>query len=58
MRYSIKEREYEIYQAASGDYLVSVWEYGKDREDYFCGTYAEALEFVLEDSRIAEEEPE
>lgn len=57
MKYNIGVKEYEVYQAASGDFLVSVWEYGKDREDYFCGTYAEALEFVLEDSRI-EEEPE
>lgn len=57
MKYSIEKKEYEVYEAASGDFLVSVWEYGKDREDYFCGTYAEALEFVLEDSRI-EEEPE
>lgn len=57
MRYNIEGREYEIYEAASGDFLVSVWAYGKDREDYFCGTYTAALEFVLEDSRI-EEEPE
>lgn len=47
--YNIEDKEYEIYKAASGDYCVSVSEYGKERRDYNIGSYEKALEFILGD---------
>lgn len=55
--FSIEEKEYELYKAASGDYCVSVYTY-TDRKDYNIGTYEEALEFILGDYEIKFEENE
>lgn len=44
--------EYELYQAASGDYCVSVSRYGMEREDYNLGSKEEALAFILEDYKV------
>lgn len=45
--WSIEGVEYELYQAASGDWCVSVSRYGKEREDYNIGSREKALEFIL-----------
>lgn len=47
--YSIGAIEYTLYQAASGDWCVSVDAYGEDRKDYNLGTRERALEFILEE---------
>lgn len=44
--------EYELYQAASGDYCVSVYRYGKEPENYNIGSKEEALAFILEDYKV------
>lgn len=46
--------EYELYQAASGDYCVSVDQYGKERMDYGFNSKEEALEFILSDYEAEE----
>jgi len=45
--YSIEGTEYELYISASGDYCVAVSKYGEEEEDYYCGSYADALELIL-----------
>lgn len=45
--YSIGQNVYEVYVAASGDYCVSVYKYGNDREDYNLGSKEDALAFIL-----------
>ena len=49
--YKIGNTDYEIYQAASGDYCVAVDEHG-EYNYYNCGTYEKALEFILADYEI------
>lgn len=49
--YEVNGIEYELYQAASGDFCVSVSRYGEDRDDYNCGSRESALEFILADSK-------
>ena len=56
--YQIEEKEYEIYQSASGDYCVSVSEYGKERDDYNLGSLENAYEFILIDYAVEFEEEE
>jgi len=50
--YEIEGIEYELYQAASGDYCVSVSEYGKERDDYNLGSLEDAYEFILRDYAV------
>ena len=52
--YNIEGTEYTLYEAASGDWCVSVSRYGEEREDYNLGDYANALEFILSDYRVEE----
>ena len=54
----IEGTEYELYQAASGDWCVSVSRYAQDREDYNIGSREEALEFILSDFECREEDEE
>ena len=54
----IEGTEYEMYQAASGDWCVSVTEYGKEREDYNLGSLEEAYEFILRGYEVSEDEEE
>lgn len=53
--YRIGEKDYELYQAASGDWCVTVSEFGKDDESYNLGAYEKALEFILSDSELPSE---
>ena len=55
MEYIIAGIEYEIYQAASGDWCVSVDSREGERKDYNLGTYEKALEFILADYTAEEE---
>lgn len=48
MVYIINGKEFELYQAGSEDWCVSIYEFGKDRVDYNIGEYVSALEFILE----------
>lgn len=50
--YTIQETEYELYQAASGDYCVSVSKYGQERDDYNLGSLEEAYAFILSSYEI------
>ena len=52
----IEGTEYELYRAASGDWCVSVSEYGKERQDYNLGSLEEAYKFILRDYEVFEEE--
>ena len=47
--YVIEGTEYDLYQAASGDWCVSVDSREGEREDYNLGTREAALEFILSD---------
>ena len=49
MEYIIAGTEYSLYQAASGDWCVSVDSREGEREDYNLGTREAALEFILSD---------
>lgn len=49
MTYLIEGIEYELYQAASGDYCVKVSKYGCEDESYNLGSREKALEFILSD---------
>lgn len=50
--YRIGDIDYELYQAASGDWCVTVSEFGKEDNSYNLGTYEKALEFILSDSEL------
>ncbi len=52
--YAIEGTDYELYQAASGDWCVSVSRPFEEREDYNVGSKDAALEFILSEY---EEEP-
>lgn len=52
----IEGTEYELYQAASGDWCVSVSEYAKERQDYNLGSLEEAYNFILRDYEVSESE--
>lgn len=54
--FSIEGTEYELYQAASGDWCVSVSQYGQEREDYNLGSREKALEFTLSGFECPEED--
>jgi len=56
--YQIDRKEYEVYQAASGDYCVSISEYGKERDDYNLGSLEEAYELILSDYAVPFEDEE
>lgn len=56
--YQIEGKEYELYQAASGHYCVSVSEYGKERDDYNFGSLEDAYEFILSYYAVLFEEDE
>lgn len=47
MEYIIAGTEYSLYQAASGEWCVSVDSREGEREDYNLGTHEAALEFIL-----------
>ena len=47
--YIINNTEYEVYQAASGDWCVSVDYRNGERADYNLGSREKALEFILAD---------
>ena len=49
--WQINGTEYELYRAASGDYCVSVSEYG-NRDDYNLGSIEDAYEFILNDYEV------
>lgn len=53
--YSFGEYEFKMYQAASGDYCVSVEQYGQEREDYNLGTLEKAYEHILSYALIISE---
>lgn len=44
--YIINEKEFEVYEAASGDYCVTVADF-KGEQSYNCGSLESALRFVL-----------
>ena len=50
--YSIDGIEYELYQAASGDFCVSVFERDQERKDYNIGSREAALDFILSEYEI------
>ena len=52
----IERTEYELYQAAYGDWCVSVSEYSKERQDYNLGSLEEAYNFILRDYEVSESE--
>lgn len=54
--YSIESTQYELYQAASGDYCVSVERYGEEAEHYNLGSKEDALEFILADYEVEPED--
>ena len=45
--YAIGDIIYTIYIAASGDYCVTVSEYGKEDKSYNLGSEVNALKFIL-----------
>lgn len=45
--YQIEGVDYELYQAASGDYCVSVSRNDEERADYNIGSKEDALAFIL-----------
>lgn len=49
MEYIIEGTEYEMYQAASGDWCVSVDDRSGERRDYNLGSREKAIEFILAD---------
>lgn len=60
MIYVIENEEYEVYQAASGDWCVQI-DNGDEIKQYNIGDYTEALQFILshyEAERVEEEYPE
>lgn len=50
--YLLPEAEYKLYQAASGDYCVSVSRPCEERMDYNLGSRESALAFILEESKV------
>ena len=50
--FSIEGTQYELSQAASGNWCVTVDRYGKEPLIYSCGTYTAALEFILNDCYV------
>lgn len=54
--YCINETEYELYQAASGDWCVTVSCYGSEDESYNLGSKEEALAFILSEYECEAEE--
>lgn len=57
--WQIEGKEYELYQAASGDYCVSVIsEYNQEQNDYNIGSLEDAYEFILSDYAVEFEEEE
>lgn len=50
--YRIGEKEYELYQAASGDWCVSVHQCFKENDHYSIGKKEDALAFILSDYAI------
>lgn len=52
--YRINGIEFELYQAPSGDYCVSVEQYGKEREDYNLGSLEKAYKFILSYAEVSD----
>ena len=50
--YVINGTDYELYQAASGDWCVSVDDREGERKDYNLGSKEKALEFILADHEV------
>ena len=52
----IEETLYELYQAASGDYCVTVSKYAQGEESYNLGSLENALKFILSHYECEDEE--
>ena len=50
--YRIENKDFQLYQAASGDWCVSVEKYGEEREYYNCGALEKAYEFILSYAKL------
>lgn len=51
--YSLRDELYELYQAASGDWCVTIIKYGDAPQSYNFGkNKLEALDFILSDALV------